>query len=180
MDIELVMSAIKVDPMAFKFASDELRNNADFVLEAVKVNWIALKHASLKVRSNAKVVLEALSQDFEALQYAAPDLLTDPEFALQAAGLHGRCVARGGVSRALQDDKAWVLKAARKNPMCLSYFDDDYREDRDVINQSMAGRLGACSGLNWVIDGESRKWAASHTTLALEALALEAEAEAEP
>merc|ERR1712070_1367619 len=121
--------------MAFKFASDELRNNVNFVLEAVKVNWIALKHASMKVRSNPQVVLEALSQDFEALQYAAPALLEDPDFALEAAGLHGRACARGGVSRALQDNKDWVLEAAKKNPMCLSYLDDDHREDRDVINQ---------------------------------------------
>jgi len=175
-DPALVMEAIKVDPMAFKFASDELRNDPNFVLEAVKVNWIVLKHASAKVRKNMKVVLEAVSQDFEALQYASGDLLQDPAFALEAIGHHGRAMAKGGVGRHLQDDKDWVLKVMEKNPEALAYADDDHREDRDVVNQSIAGRLGACSGILWKVDEKSIKWAAGTTALALESLQKEAEA----
>jgi hypothetical protein len=175
-DPALMMEAIKVDPMAFKFASDELRNDSGFVLEAVKVNWIALKHASRRVRSDAKVVLEALSQDFEALQYASTELLADPTFALEAAGYHGRALAGGGVARALQDDKDWVLKAVRKNPVALVYADDDHREDRNVVNSSMAGALGKCSGLLWKIDDSSMKWAAGTMRLAEEAIQAEIEA----
>lgn len=128
------------------------------------------------------VVLEALSQDLDALQYAAPELLSDPAFALEAIGHHGRAMARGGVSTKLQDDKDWVLMAMQKNPDALAYADNDHRLDRDVINSSIAGRLGklyeggTCSGILWKVDEGSVKWAAGTTALALEELQKEAEA----
>jgi len=72
----------------------------------------------------------------------------------------------------------------KKNPMALAFLDEDVRQDRDVVNEAYAGRLGSieingklgsCSGLLWRIDKDSAKWAVGTTQLALEALAEEAE-----
>jgi hypothetical protein len=83
-NLEEVREAMKTNPWAFVYATDELRDNRELALEAVAINGSTLAQASERLRGDREVVLAAVSQFGGAWQWIAPELKNDLEIALAA------------------------------------------------------------------------------------------------
>ena len=88
-DKEVALEAIKQDELAFYFVSDALKNDKDFVLEVVKRNPAAFYFASDELKNDKEVVLEAIKRDGEALQYASNNLRNNKDFVLEVVKRNG-------------------------------------------------------------------------------------------
>eukprot|EP00971_Amphidinium_carterae_P346122 6487410-Amphidinium_carterae.1 len=63
---------------------DALRGDREFVLSAVRQNGHALKYATDSLRADGEIVQAAVQQYAGAVQFAADDLLEEPSFATEA------------------------------------------------------------------------------------------------
>ena len=101
--------------MAFKFASDRLKNNWNAVVHAVENNGHAVLHANKRLRENKEVALRAVRETGFALQH---------------------------LCEALRDDKDVVLAAVEENGYALQYASDRLREDLEVLYAATNCRQG--------------------------------------
>lgn len=92
--------------VAFKFASDRLKNTLEAVEHAVDNNGHAILHANKRLRENKQVALRAVQENGYALQH---------------------------LCEALRDDKDVVLAAVENSGYALQYASDRLREDLEVL-----------------------------------------------
>lgn len=146
-DKELLLLAMKADPMALRYAAPSLAQDRDLVLELVAEDWRALRSACEEMKADREIVLTACSQDLGALQFAAPSLAQDPELLIEATEYNGRAVFFLPENKRLDPDL--TLEAVRRNAVALTYAVPELRSDRDLVNEAMRTTLGRCSGLLW-------------------------------
>ena len=132
-DPEVVREAVKHDDqdrdleyVAFKFASDRLKNSLEAVEHAVDNNGHAILHASKRLRENKEVALRAVRQNGYALQH---------------------------LCEALRDDKDVVLAAVENRGYALQYASDRLREDLEVVYAATCCNDGeGCDVLQYMSD----------------------------
>ena len=61
-DREIVLAAVKNDGLALEYAADELKKDRDFILAAVKINGLALEYASDELKKDRDIVLAAVKR----------------------------------------------------------------------------------------------------------------------
>jgi hypothetical protein len=66
----VVLTAVKQNGMALRYASQEMQNDQAVVSEAVKQNGLALEYASRAMQSSETIIIEAMKQNVLALSFA--------------------------------------------------------------------------------------------------------------
>lgn len=69
-DRELVAEAVQLDPAAFKYASEDLRNDYGFALQIVEVRGDALQYMPDKFKADAGIVKAAMANNPSAVAFA--------------------------------------------------------------------------------------------------------------
>ena len=83
-DKEVVLTAIKNDPHALKYASEKLKNNKEFIKEATKISSFSLEFANYKFRDDKDVMLIAVENYPPSLELASERLKNDIEVVRRA------------------------------------------------------------------------------------------------
>ena len=73
----IVLTAVRQDGHALRFAAEHLKNHRSIVCAAVQQNGTSLWFASDSMKRNREVVIAAVQQNWRALKFAPPDLLRD-------------------------------------------------------------------------------------------------------
>ena len=71
---EVVLTAVKEDGRALKYASERLKDDKEFILKAVKQDGRALEFASKNLKNDKEVVLTAVKDHGSALEYASAEI----------------------------------------------------------------------------------------------------------
>jgi len=80
---ETLFKAFKKNEYAFKFTSDELRNDKEIVLEIVKNNAFFLSFVSNTLKNDKDVVIAAMKKNYNAFDYASETLKNDKHFIIE-------------------------------------------------------------------------------------------------
>ena len=74
-DKSFMISVIKLNGLAFKYASDELKDDEDFVKVALQNSaGFALKYASKRLREDRNIVYEAINKYKAPLKYTSEEI----------------------------------------------------------------------------------------------------------
>jgi hypothetical protein len=89
---KIVMTALRSNGMALKYASRVFANDKTCVMTAVKQNGNAIKFASRSMTDDYEIMLEAVSQHGQLLEYASNDLLNNYDIVLAAVNEDGQAI----------------------------------------------------------------------------------------
>jgi len=129
--VDVVSTAIKQDPDAFKFAEASLRANREMVLLAVKCRGKLLRYADTKFWADRELVMLAMAEDGMLLKLASAELQADREVVQQA--LRNNPQALKYADGRLRSDRTLVLGVVCKDGMALKYAGDSLQSDYDVV-----------------------------------------------
>lgn len=122
---DLVIAAVKQNPLALQFACEDLQKEPYIVCLAVQKNGMALEFASEGLKGDEKVVLAAVKQNGLALKFA------------------------GGFLKRFNETV--VLEAVKQNGMALEFVYNDLKRNKEVvdaaINQNAKAEQFALHGL---------------------------------
>ena len=74
-DLDVATAAVKQNPLALQFTSDNLRNNYEFVLSVVKQDWLALKGAADAIKGVPEICAEAIKNNMFAYDLCPEEIL---------------------------------------------------------------------------------------------------------
>ncbi|CAK9080778.1 DUF4116 domain-containing protein [Durusdinium trenchii] len=143
-DVELLVAAAMQNLEALEYAGGELKSVAlravqppsRQILEEEKETWTGLQDAE-EVEKQAKKQKE-ICQEWNRVM-------------LQLSSKHGRALS---FMRPTGVDARWTLEAVKGNGVALAYAEAQYREDREIVNESVRANIGTCSGLIWAPDSK--------------------------
>jgi hypothetical protein len=121
---------------AFKYASEELRQDREFVLEAVKMDGCALDAASANLKTDREIVFAAVKQNGYALTYAKEHFGGDREMVLSA--LYTYKFAMRCASQELRNDREFVIAAISVEWFAVTDASDAMRRNRAVVLAALA------------------------------------------
>ncbi len=132
-DVEVVLEAVTQKGMMLKYASERLRANTRLVKAACKHTGGALKFGGLSCRKNRDVVIEAVSQDGTALKHADSLMQSDKGVCIAACKQNGRALQHA--SKLLKADKDVVMLAVENEPQgkALRHAATNLKVDPDVV-----------------------------------------------
>jgi len=147
-DRDVVMAAVRRDPLTLRFAADALRDDLEFMTTLVKTNATHLQYASDKVRADYGVVLAAVQKHGTCLQYASDILKSDKKLVLTALQSYQGDYEGSPLrfaSYEVMTDREVVLKAMEKDVCILrsSWFPDELKADRAIMLYAI-GLSGSC------------------------------------
>ncbi|EFC37824.1 predicted protein [Naegleria gruberi] len=133
-DRELMMEAVKNEPLSIKFADKSLQNDRELVFEAVKRNGRALEY-TFSFRNDREIVITAVNTHPEILKYVNSNLQNDFELVMEAIKSQGSCIQYA--STTLKKDRNIVMKSVTRYGAALQYLDDSLRNDREIVLQAV-------------------------------------------
>jgi len=142
----LVRKAVGQDPMAFKFAHEEVKRDVDFVRELAELDWRIVANMAEELRSNREILLVAVRQDLHALIHADMEMRNDVDFLTEVVDINPRSLAE--VSQSLRDDSEVVRACVERNGQALAYA-GNFKEDRSMLQTAMTAIHGTCTGQLW-------------------------------
>lgn len=107
-------------------APETVRADPEAVLTAVRENAWALRYASSNVCSIRPVVLAAVQQDGRVLECASEELRADKELVLTAVRVHGEALEFA--AQELRADVEVVLAAVAQNQSAIRHADEELRD----------------------------------------------------
>eukprot|EP00928_Gymnodinium_smaydae_P040996 TRINITY_DN27767_c0_g1_i1.p1 TRINITY_DN27767_c0_g1~~TRINITY_DN27767_c0_g1_i1.p1 ORF type:complete len:328 (+),score=29.75 TRINITY_DN27767_c0_g1_i1:51-1034(+) len=128
-DKQALLTALKTNPFALEFASDDLRDDIDVVGCAVSAAGMALKFASLNLREDPSLVLRAVSTNYHALQFVSPVVRADEGFALQVIEQNIKSICHMPEFLASLSDRAVAERAMRRTAKCFEILPEKWRDD---------------------------------------------------
>lgn len=131
MDPLYVLSEVKRDWRALKFAREVFRRDREIVLEAVKQDGRAFRYAHECVRTDRATVLAAVANDGSVLPYVEGDLRQDREVVRTAVQQKGLMLSYAGWD--LRQDRSLVLSAVRQDGTALRYISTALQWDPEVL-----------------------------------------------
>lgn len=161
-DHEIVLGAVKQNPLCMSFSSDACRDDHEFVLEAFLNEPSSFQYVGEACRNDRDIVLQALRalkesipshslckfcyksdyRRFDILHYVLPSILrslgnactNDQDIILEAIRMNPNSLEFA--SEACRNDKSFVLKAVQENPRCLQHAGDICKDDRNIVFQA--------------------------------------------
>ncbi|MBA3721977.1 MAG: DUF4116 domain-containing protein [Parachlamydiaceae bacterium] len=156
-DPEVIEEAVKTDPVGFRYASTELRNNKsyvfsllekgynrifkylppalkndfDFMKQAVSIRGFSLFYASTALKNHKELVLIAIKNCPETIENISSELQEDPE--VVAAALDQDPEVLTALSDTQQNIKTNVLKSVSRDGKMLDWVIKKFRDDFDVV-----------------------------------------------
>lgn len=141
-DRDIVIAALKNDPLAIKYASPEFQNDPKFLdevndirnitnaIEMVKKDGLALKFLPEHLKNNYEVCMAAVTNNGLALQYVPKELRENEVIlkkALKENGLAIEFVPERKIT------KEMAILAVKENGKALKLLPKKYKQDKDVI-----------------------------------------------
>ncbi|KAF0971644.1 hypothetical protein FDP41_009867 [Naegleria fowleri] len=136
-DNEIVYAAAEKSSLALSFASPSLKSDKSFMMRLVTFKGQYLQHASNELKRDKEIVLSACQQDSSSFSNASLELKKDRDFLLQLIKhVDARCMAYA--SRELQNDRDFILQAVRENGSVLQeLWGSIYNHDRELIIEAV-------------------------------------------
>jgi hypothetical protein len=86
----VIMNAVKFDPLLFRKTSFELKHDLDVIFEAVKYSPKVVKYLSITEQGDPFIINEALKYHTSAIQYASESLKEDKDFMMKLIQRNGK------------------------------------------------------------------------------------------
>lgn len=164
-----ILDAVQRDWRALRSAPRDFRCDSQMLLAAAGQNLEALEYAAgdlgnmalCAVQPPSKQIMEEQKEVWTGLQDADEvERLAKQKQELKKewnrvmlclAETHGRALS---FMRPTGVDKDMTTTAIQSNGVALAYAEAHYREDRDMVNESVRANIGSCSGLVWKPDAK--------------------------
>lgn len=134
-DLEFMMEAVRLRPLALDYASAHLKSNRELVRLAVKQDFNALQYASEVAKNDREIALVAIAQAGWGFKYISEELQDDKDLLFAAMESEPRCIAFA--SMRLQNNREMVLVAVRKDGGYLRYASDELADDKIVVLEAL-------------------------------------------
>jgi hypothetical protein len=138
-DEEIVLESIKNGVRALQFASLRLRSERNFVLKAVAVSGYSLKYISQNLKNDHEIVLRAVTQEPYAIKYAPKLIQEKQEIIFVAASRNAEFMEFA--PKKLTEDYDFCLKMLKENGICLRYFDEELKSNKNLVMEAMKNQL---------------------------------------
>lgn len=129
---DLILLSVKKEGLFLKYYK-EFQDDEEIVLEAVRQNPLALEYASTRMRSNKKIAEEAIKQDNEAYLYISDDLELDNNFTYKMLAVNPYVIyyAPSHIQRNFLDFYFWCINREGTT----FYIKDRYHDLSHLINE---------------------------------------------
>ncbi|MBA3723088.1 MAG: DUF4116 domain-containing protein [Parachlamydiaceae bacterium] len=133
-DKEIVKYLISTSPKLLKFASNELKEDADVVFSSLNRSNEGLQFAGPNIKNNREFLLFASKQTlFNCFRYASENLRNDRDIYLKLIDI-GCSAVLCGAPQVIQDDTDVLLAAVKKDASELIYLDEvEILSNRDFV-----------------------------------------------
>lgn len=131
-DPDVVLAAIKLNPMVLQYASEDLKNNKKIVLEAVKRNPLAIQFASNELKNDKEIVSTAVKKNGLTLQFAGEDLKNDLLVVSDAFDQNSKAIQFAGND--VMTNKQQMRSFIMRNYRALEFMSKDLRNNREFID----------------------------------------------
>ena len=139
-DRETVMLAARENPVALLYASERLRNDANFIYE-IMVTWKkgaeTFRFASERLRDDAQLAHVAVAMESEALSYASDRLRDDALFVRTAMQQKQDVFVLYYASERLRSDKEIALAAVQQDGFALSLVSGGLHDDTELMRTAI-------------------------------------------
>lgn len=148
-----MLSVVRQNGYALRYASDGLKADREVVLAAVRQNGKAEFYACKLLRNDREVVMEAVKSNEMALEFMEDKFSNDRDIFLEAANTIliknknkkyiGEALFLKAYAKKLADDKEVVLSFVRNNGRELEYASERLSADREVVLAAAAQNIDA-------------------------------------
>jgi len=107
-----VLTAVKYNGEALRWASEDCRSDHEIVLMAVQRTWKSIRWAAANCRGDHNIVLTAVKQSCEALRWATESCTSDPGFMAAALKEDARVIEFAADELLL--DTGFALRSKKK------------------------------------------------------------------
>ena len=142
-------------------APEHILADKDFMIKAVKRNGLTLKYASDELKNDAEVVLAAIEGGdvcgyfAEALEFASDELKDDKSIVMAAVSRRGEALRFA--SDRLRCDRDVVMAAVDQSGWALEYASDELRNDEEVVLTAIQGGDDTCNGYSFAMEYASEE-----------------------
>ena len=130
-DHEIVLTIVRIEGYALKYASDRLKDDNNIVLAAVNSDGESIKYASDRLKDNNNIVLAAVNNNGKSIKYASDRLYDDHDIVLAVVKNNGDLI--NFVSDRLKDNYDIVLEAVKNNGESIKYASDRLKDNYDIV-----------------------------------------------
>ncbi|EFC37288.1 predicted protein [Naegleria gruberi] len=138
-DCELALIAIKDDPSAIYFISDELKRDKDFILKAIKSRvGKGLKQMDKLPEywgNDRQVLLEIGKQNYHLLQFAEYNWREDDEFVMEM--IREKTIILEDIPERFKTERHLVLELVKNCGIALRVLSSDMRNDREIVLEAI-------------------------------------------
>ena len=149
------------DAQELENAPEHILADKDFMIKAVKRNGFTLKYASDELKNDAEVVLAAINGGDEwgcsakALEFASDELKDDKSIVMTAVSRHSEALCFA--SDRLRCDRDVVMAAVDQSGWALEYASDELRNDEEVVLTAIQGWDGVSCNYSFAIKHASEE-----------------------
>ena len=129
-DKEIVLSMIKKKSSNFKSLGERFKNDRQFVLSAVKQNGLVIQHISDEFKLDREIILEAIKENFYAFEFVS-EKVKNRELILEIVKQNG--LALEFVSEEFKHDREIALSAIKQNGCAIQYASEEIKNDREIV-----------------------------------------------
>ena len=131
-----MLNRVAQDPLALRFATEELRGDREVVMTAAAQEPIALFYATEELRGDREVVMTAVTSNGQALKYATEELRGDRGVVMAAVAKDGSALEYA--TQELRGDREVVMTAVARNGWVVNDASEELRGDREVMEAALA------------------------------------------
>jgi len=137
---EIVEKAIKNNPSAFKYASDELKGNKEFVLSVVNCLGFPYEEISKPLMDDEDFIAKAFEENanYYLMKYISERLKDNEDFLLT---LMDKMDILAYASDRLKDKEDFVKHVLKRNTMSIYHISERLKDNKEII----LGAIRACS-----------------------------------
>lgn len=115
-DEKIISELLRIRGDIIRFASTEIKANADLILAAVRQNGLTLEFASENLKNNSRIVSAALSQNLLAYKFMGTQMWNDKQIMRDLVNKDGSLITNSLVSDEIRGTPGIVLNAIKQNP----------------------------------------------------------------
>lgn len=130
-DSTFMKRAMKRNPDALAYISDELRDDVEVVLEAVTQKGVMLQYASERLRSNTRLVKAACKHTGGALKFGGLSCRKSRDIVIEAVRQDGTALKHA--DSLMQSNKGVCVAACKQNGRALQYASKLLKADKEVV-----------------------------------------------
>ena len=135
-----MFAAVMNDPLSLRYASEELKADADVATAAVSCDGLALSCAHEYIQDNYLVALRAVTRDPDAFQFVSEELRYNLSIVMAAINADGMLLCKVPCN---MKSLEVVLAAVGNNGRALLYAPDEFKGNKHVVSAAVRNRGSA-------------------------------------